>query len=118
MSGARLARRSVLASAGALFRATLSEAARLQVTIAQRVSGRRVRGRCRAAARTGRRCSVLVVRRRLSLSARSGPNAVPVRLAGLKPGSYRLTIEPRDAAGNRGPAQSLALTVRRPPKRR
>jgi hypothetical protein len=92
---------------GGHLRFTLSEAARVTITISQERTGRRVDGRCRAPSRRtrgARRCTRQVLVGRVRRDARAGANAV--RFSGrvvphrLRPGRFRVVAVARDAAGN------------------
>ncbi len=92
---------------GGRLRFTLSEAARVTITISQERIGRRVDGRCRAPSRRtrgARRCTRQVLVGRVRRDARAGANAV--RFSGrvvphrLRPGRFRVVAVARDAAGN------------------
>jgi hypothetical protein len=91
---------------------TLSEPAAVTLTLQRAVRGRRVAGRCRARAHTGRRCTrwVRVARVVRTLAAGSRTVLLPRRLAR---GRYRLTVAAVDAAGNRGAPKRLLFRVRR-----
>jgi hypothetical protein len=100
---------------GTKFRYTLSEAARVEITIEQRVRGRRVRGRCRARRKNGRRCTLYVRRGRSTVQGVAGRNSTPfngkVRRRALKVGRYRARIVAVDAAGNRSVARLVNFRI-------
>jgi PKD domain len=77
----------------------LSESATVRVLVR--------RSSCRASARRGRRC----VRRSLKKAGRPGANAVRLRARGLRPGSYRLSVEARDAVGHEATTRRLRMRV-------
>jgi len=91
---------------------TLSENATVTVVITQRVRGRRVRGRCRANARTGRRCTLTVRKATLTFRGFKGKNSFTFKPS-LSPGAYTATITARNASGRRSRARTLTFTVRR-----
>jgi hypothetical protein len=100
-------------------RYTLSEPARVRVTVERRRRGRRMGGRCVAPTRRlrHRRHCVRVVpaRPRLTLLGRVGRNTARIvtrrgpRL--LAPGRYRLRLVATDAARNRSRERRLLLRV-------
>ena len=118
--GRLLPRVSRRARVGSSIRFRLSEAARVTLSYERILPGRRVGRRCLAPTRrrrARRRCSRFVaVRRRSSLSARSGARRIRfqgrlTRRSALKPGRYRLTLVAQDAAGNRSRATRANFTL-------
>jgi virginiamycin B lyase len=106
---------------GTEFRFALSEPARVSVKIERKARGRRVRGRCRAKASTGRRCTLWKsAGRSLTRQGLQGPNSIAFsgRLGrrALKVGSYRALITATDAARNRSRTVKLGFAI--VPKRR
>jgi len=104
----------------------LDEAASVRFTIQQPRSGRRVGKRCVAPTRRNRRrrrCTRYVtLSGSFSHAGRAGKNSFRFsgRLRGkaLRPGSYRLSGVPTDAAGNRGQTFLASFTIAKPPRRR
>jgi hypothetical protein len=80
----------------------LSEAARVSVRIERRLKNRRGKRRYRRAGTFTRRSRAGA--NRIRFSGRIGRRK-------LKPGSYRLTLTPTDAAGNRGKPRRLSFRV-------
>lgn len=109
---ARLARTAVTAGTRPALQLTLSEPAAVTATVTQRVPGRRAGGTCRPGGRRGTRCTATVTRATLRLKGTAGTSTLRLALQRLKPGTYRIAIVARDAAGNRSAARSLTLTVR------
>jgi hypothetical protein len=111
--------RSSGAGVGTTISWRLSEAARTTLTFAQRRAGRVRGGRCvlqTPRVTTGRRCVHHTTRGRLLSRGEAGLNRV--RFAGritragrLRPGSYRLTLVARDAAGNRSAARRTTFRL-------
>jgi streptogramin lyase len=104
------------ARSGTQFRFALSEPARVTVKIERKARGRRVRGKCRAKARSGRRCTLWKsAGRSLTRQGLQGPNAIAFsgRLGrkALALGSYRALITATDAAGNRSRTAKLGFTI-------
>lgn len=108
---------------GTTVRFTLSEAARVELTVLRKAKGRRAGGRCRARAQKGRRCTITRTVGRLPAKAgRKGRNSVRflgrVRGKVLAPGPYVLRLRATDKAGNRSRAVQLKFRVVAPsPKR-
>jgi hypothetical protein len=103
---------------GTTFRYTLSEAAKVKFTIAQKLAGRRVGKACRKPTRKnahGRHCTRFVKRGTLTRSAKAGANSLHftgrIGRRALKPGSYRATIGATDAAGNVSKPKTLAFRI-------
>jgi streptogramin lyase len=93
---------------------TLSEPARLKLTIARQTRGRRVDGRCvRPTTRNRRRssCARHVTATTLNRNGIQGANTITVSARRLSPGSYRATIAATDPAGNAAPAVRVSFTV-------
>ncbi len=108
-------------ASGTEFRFSLSEPARVTVKIERRVNGRRVRGRCRASAKSGRRCKLWKsTGRSLTRQGLQGPNSIAFsgRLGrkALSIGAYRARITATDAARNRSKTATLTFAI--VPKRR
>jgi streptogramin lyase len=101
---------------GTQLRFNLSEPARVTVKIERRASGRRVRGRCRTGARSGKRCKTWKsAGRSLTRQGLQGPNSIAFsgRLGrkALAKGSYRALITATDAAGNRSKTVTLSFAI-------
>jgi virginiamycin B lyase len=101
---------------GTQFRFSLSEPARVTVKIERRLSGRRVRGRCRTGAKSGRRCKLWrSAGRSLTRQGLQGPNSIAFsgRLGrkALTIGSYRARLTATDAAGNRSRTVTLGFRI-------
>jgi hypothetical protein len=110
---------SVAASAvraGTTLQFAPSEPARVTVKIERRLSGRRVRGRCRAGAHAGKRCKLFKsAGRSLTRQGLQGPNTIAFsgRLGrkALTIGTYRALITATDAAGNRSRTAKLGFVI-------
>lgn len=114
-----VAKRASQRKRGTTIRFTLSEAARVEMTVLRKVKGHRARGRCRPQASTGRRCTILRKAGRLPARARrQGRNAVRFtgRVGGraLRPGAYVLRLRATDEAGNRSKPKTLNFKVVKP----
>ncbi len=102
LTRARLSRRRFRVGRSTILSFRLSEVARISVRIERRLRNRRGRRRYKRAGTFTRR-------------ARAGANRI--RFSGrigrrkLKPGSYRLTLTPTDAAGNRGKPRRLSFRI-------
>jgi sugar lactone lactonase YvrE len=77
----------------------LSEPAKVRVLVR--------RSPCRAPARRGRRC----LRRSLKKLGRPGANSLRLDARGLRPGSYRLSVEAIDAVGHEATTRRLRMRV-------
>jgi hypothetical protein len=103
---------------GTRFTFRLSEAGQARITIAARLSGRRVGGKCVSRTRANRarpRCTRFVTKGTIAFAARAGANsrAFSGKLRGraLPAGVYRATIVVTDAAGNRSAARTATLRI-------
>jgi hypothetical protein len=112
LSGVKLAASSFAAPQHVALSLTVSQPATITVAIAQLVDGREQRGACKASRKNGRRCTTKLERRLLTFSARAGPNALRLRLAGLGKGRYTATVTARNANG-RSAAARLAFAITR-----
>ncbi|HLY49027.1 MAG TPA: hypothetical protein VKR21_07510, partial [Solirubrobacteraceae bacterium] len=103
---------------GTTFSFTLNEPASVSFTFSQRVTGRRVKGRCVAQTSKNRHkhaCTRSLVRGALSFTGHSGLNRVTFqgrisKHKRLKPGNYTLSITATNAAGQRALAK-LTFTI-------
>jgi hypothetical protein len=116
--GARPRGASKRVKTGTTFRLSLSEAARVTFAIERRTTGRRVRGRCRAASRRNRkakRCTRFVSVGSFSRDLQAGQQRVNfsgrVRGKALKPGSYRATARARDGANQLSSRVTVAFRI-------
>ena len=104
---------------GTTFSFALNEPASVSLAFSQRVTGRRVKGRCVAvsAANAAKpKCKRTISAGSFSLSAHAGLDKVKFqgRLSSsktLKPGTYLVSITARDSRGVRSAAQSLSFTI-------
>jgi hypothetical protein len=103
-----------LAGTGTTLSATLSEVATIEAIVNQSVSGRKVRGKCKTNVRTGKRCTLVVRKAKLTYRGTKGANKLKLKISSLKPGAYTLAITARDAAGNVSRASTLKFTIKRP----
>ena len=108
-------------STGTTINYTLSEAATTTFTVERVLPGRRKGGKCRRESksnRTGRRCKRFKrVRGTFTHQGAAGGNSLKFngRVGGrkLRPGSYRLSAVPKDAAGNVGGRARASFRVKR-----
>jgi hypothetical protein len=110
-------------SAGTTISYSLSETGRTTFTVKRRRTGRRSGGRCvrrTHANRRHRHCTLFTAVAGSFGHTSTAPGPATVHFSGrlgghpLAPGQYRLRAVPRDAAGNTGPARTIAFTVRTP----
>jgi hypothetical protein len=110
-------------SRGARIRFRLSETATTTFRVQRARTGRRIRGRCRAATRRNkllsrRRCT-RYVRVRGSFKHTDGAGPVSLRFTGrvggkrLRPGRYRLVARATDLAGNKSAAKTKRFRIKR-----
>jgi hypothetical protein len=114
LSALGLASKSFLAGTGTTLSATLSEVATIEAIVNQSVSGRKVRGKCKTNVRTGKRCTLVVRKAKLTYRGTKGANKLKLKISSLKPGAYTLAITARDAAGNVSRTSSLTFTIKKP----
>lgn len=110
--------KSFTAAKGATIRFTLSEAARVSLKTERRTTGRKVGKRCVKATKKNRKrkaCARYVSPRTLTRNAKAGANSVRFKTK-LAAGRYRLTVNARDAAGNKAKARSVTFTVKKQAK--
>jgi hypothetical protein len=89
---------------------TLSQAATIEVLIAQTLKGHKLRGVCIPSAKQGRRCTTTVEKRTLAFSGSAGSNTFKLKLAGLGKGSYIATISAENGNGKSTPVK-LTFTI-------
>jgi hypothetical protein len=114
IGGVKVKPRSVKRGKRATVSFTLSEAASVKLTVARKSAGRKVRGKCVKPTRKNRRqkrCSRFVTTKTVTVAAKAGANQV--RLPKLNAGSYRITLDARDAAGNKASPRRVTLEQRR-----
>jgi hypothetical protein len=122
LTGARLSRRRFRAGRASMLSYRLSEAAKVTIRVERKLRGRRVRrnGRTRCVKQTRgnvrrRRCARY--KRTGSFTRNSTAGATRIKFSGriggrkLRPGSYRLTLIPIDAAGNRGAPRRVSFRI-------
>jgi fibronectin-binding autotransporter adhesin len=113
LTGVRLGSRAFTAAVGTVLSFTLSQPVKVSVVISRRVVGHRSHGRCTLRARKGRRCSLTVLVRTITLHGVAGANRFAVHFGALKPGAYTLTVQVRTTAG-RILSTTRAITIKRP----
>ena len=99
---------------GTKLRGTLSEDARLTLTLQRETKGRRVRSKCRPPSKANRRkpkCTRLKTVKVVRASRSAGAFSVKLKPKGAKRGRYRLRVTAADAAGNRSKAATLKLRI-------
>jgi hypothetical protein len=116
LKNVRLKARSFTAKNGTKLEFTLNEAATVSLTVTKHKSGRIVHKRCKAGAKRGKRCTLTVVAKRLSKSAKAGNDTFVFRPQKLLPGSYRVSVTARVGKGKPTKAVVLRFTIK-PPKR-
>jgi len=104
---------------GTVFSFALSEQARVSFTFAQKLTGRKVAGRCVAQSAGdahGAHCARTLARGQLTFSAHAGADTLVfegrlTRTQRLAPGSYVLSVTAEGAAGGRSATQTLQFTI-------
>jgi CSLREA domain-containing protein len=104
---------------GTTFSFTLNEAARVSLSFAQRVGGRKVKGKCVAQTKKNRHkhaCKRTVTRGAVSLLAHAGANKAIFQgrishALKLKPGVYVVVITAKNSTGQRSAPARLSFTV-------
>jgi len=81
--------------------------------ITHKARGRSVKGRCKATAKTGKRCTLIATAGRQTFNGVTGPNRFKLVTRRLKPGSYTLTVTAL-AAGETSEAITLRFTIKAP----
>jgi hypothetical protein len=116
LSGVDFGSSSFVARTGTTLRMTVSEPATVSVVVTQQVHGRKVKGRCRAKATNGKRCTLIVQKAKLTFKAVKGRNSFKFRIRSLRPGRYTATITAGDAAGRTSTKVTLTFTIKAPKK--
>ena len=96
----------------------LSEAANIVFSVQRKLAGRKQGKKCVAKRKRGKRCTALkLVKGSFSRASSAGTNSFHFSgyLSGkkLRPGSYRMSAVPTDAAGNKGAVFKGTFNVRR-----
>uniref|UniRef100_UPI003566A129 choice-of-anchor Q domain-containing protein n=1 Tax=Paraconexibacter sp. TaxID=2949640 RepID=UPI003566A129 len=99
-------------------RGSLSESAKVTMTVYRLTTGRRVGSACRSRRKTGRTCTITTRRGAVTVSAKAGKAVtftLPAEIAKktLPTGRYRVTLVAKDAAGNASRARTRTVTVKR-----
>lgn len=113
----RLRPTEFVASRGTVLTVTLSEFATVRVLVVQLESGRKSHGRCQAAAKHGKRCTLKLRKGSASFRGIAGSNHFMVRVRGLRPGRYQATVA-ASASGKTSKPVALNFAVTKPSKRR
>jgi outer membrane protein assembly factor BamB len=92
----------------------LSTPAKLTIVLSRNLAGRIVHRRCRAGARRGRRCTVLLRKATFTISAKQGANTLTPRMRALAPGPYTVTVTGVSASGGRSRRYTVTFVVPRP----
>jgi hypothetical protein len=114
ISRVSLASRKFRAKQGTTLRLTLPVPATVTVILTQKESGRKVKGRCRANATTGRRCTLMVRKAKLTFRGAKGRNNLKFRPVKLSPGAYTATLTARSTASRTSKPVSFTFTIAKP----
>ena len=112
LSAVKLRSKRFVAKTGTTLKLTVSQAARIKVVIGQAVKGHKVKGVCKRRAKKGKRCTIKLTKRTLTLSARAGANSFKFKLKGLAAGAYTATISAQNASG-KSQAITIKFTIKR-----
>ena len=107
LSHVKLGSKLLTAKKGGSLQFVVSQAAMIEVVIAQNVKGHKLRGVCIPVANKRHACTITVPRRTLTFSAPAGSNTFKLKLAGLSRGNCSATVTARDANGT---SQMVKLT--------
>jgi len=107
LSGVRLGSKHIAVKKTLALKLTLSQPATIKVLIARNVKGHEHAGVCKVTAEKGKGCTTTVAKRTLKLSGSAGSNALELRLAGLRKGSYTATIVAENANGKSTPVKLI-----------
>jgi hypothetical protein len=110
LSAARLRSNKFAANKGTSLMLTLSRPATIAVVVSRTVTGHRVRGVCKPAAKKGKRCTISVKERALIFVGVAGRNTLKLTLPRLKKGRHSLTITAKNQYGRSSPIK-LTFTI-------
>jgi len=113
----RFASRRFDAMNGTTLRLTLSEAATVTVVVTQKMSGRKVKGKCKANAKHGKRCTLTIQKAKLTFHGRKGRNSFKFRVKSLRPGRYTATLTARSPGSKTSKPITLTYTIEKPKKK-
>lgn len=103
------------AAKGGAFTYDVSADGRVQIEIEKQTKGRSSRGRCKASARRGRRCTLFQFKGTLNRNASAGANRTPftgrIGSKALAKGTYLATITPFAANGEPGVPRTTTFKV-------
>jgi hypothetical protein len=108
-----LAPRRFKAQRSTTLRLTLNEAATVTVAVTKLRPGHKVKGRCRANAHHGKRCTTRVTVTRRRLRSPAGRHKFKLAFHRLAPGRYTALIYATDRAGRHSRTIRIALTILR-----
>jgi outer membrane protein assembly factor BamB len=95
-------------------RLTLSEPATVTLLVTEKLSGRKLNGRCRVGAKRGRRCTLTVRIKKITLRGTLGNDRFTLRLRGLRPDRYTAILTARAGNGPMSRSYTLRFTLGRP----
>lgn len=116
---ASLGSRTFEAKQGTTLRLTLSAPATITVLISKPASGRKVtaKGKCKAGARSGKRCTVMVQQAKLTFHGAPGRNSFKFRVKSLAPGRYTVTLAARGPGSSPSKPITVTFTIKNPKRR-
>ncbi len=112
-----LASRKFEAKTGTTLRLTLSEAATTTIVVTQKEPGREVKGKCKANAKKGKRCTLTVQKAKLTFHGMKGRNSFKFRVNSLQPGRYTATLTARSTGSLTSKPITFTFTIIKPNKK-
>jgi len=109
-----LASRKFEAKTGTTLRLTLSEAATITIVVTQKEPGRKVRGKCKANAKKGKRCTLTVQKAKLTFHGMKGRNRFKFRVDSLRPGRYTATLTALSTGSLTSKPITFTFTIKKP----
>ncbi len=106
------------ATKGTLLRLTLSAPATVTALVTVPVSAHKVKGKCKANAKQGKRCTLALQKAKLSFRGAPGKNSFKLRAPRLAPGRCTLTLTARSAGSATSKPVSITFTIVKPKTKR
>ena len=110
LSHVKLASKLLTSRKGASLQFLVSQAATIEVVVAQNVKGHELRRVCKPSAKKGKSCTATVKKRTSRFAGSAGSNTFELQLAGLGKGSYTATILAQNTNGTSKPIK-LTFTI-------
>jgi hypothetical protein len=110
LSRVELGSKRLTAKKALALKLTISQAATIEVLIAETATPHKLKAVCKHTANKGSRCTTTAKRRTLTFSGSAGSNTFKIKLGGLAKGSYTATILAENANGKSTPIK-LTFTI-------